>query len=106
MQNAFSTPLGPILVLWLGAIVFYLLDQFLEPQDAGVAETVVLALATGMLLLGRARVDLAHLTGRDRHARSVYGHDLVLLRPDHHVAWRGRKVPENEGEILRRVSGF
>ena len=64
MQNAFSTLLGPILVLWLGALVFYVLDRFLEPQDAGVAETVVLTLATGTLVLGHARVDTVFRFGR------------------------------------------
>ena len=64
MQNAFSTLLGPILVLWLGALVFYVLDRFLEPQDAGVAETVVLVLATGLLVLGHARTGTGFPFGR------------------------------------------
>lgn len=64
MQNAFSTLLGPILVLWLGALVFYVLDRFLEPQDEGVAETVVLALATGTLVVGHARAGTAFRFGR------------------------------------------
>ena len=64
MQNAFSTLLGPILVLWLGALVFYVLDRFLEPQDEGVAETVVLVLATGTLVAGRARAGTAFRFGR------------------------------------------
>jgi hypothetical protein len=59
MQNAFSALPGPILVLWIGALVFYVLDRLLEPQDAGVAEAVTLTLATGMLFLGRARVGAA-----------------------------------------------
>jgi hypothetical protein len=25
----------------------------------------------------------------DERARDVYGHDLILLRPDLHVVWRG-----------------
>jgi 2-polyprenyl-6-methoxyphenol hydroxylase-like FAD-dependent oxidoreductase len=28
-------------------------------------------------------------------ARDLYGRDLVLVRPDHHVAWRGNSVPED-----------
>lgn len=43
---------------------------------------------------------------RDPHARSVYGRDLVLLRPDHHVAWRGQKAPDNVREILKRAIGL
>jgi hypothetical protein len=64
MQNVFSTLLGPILVLWLGALVFYVLDRFLEPQDAGAAEAIVLALATGTLFLGRARLGETFRFGR------------------------------------------
>ena len=64
MQNAFSTLLGPILVLWLGALVFYVLDRFLEPQDAGAAETIVLALATGTLFVVRARLGDTFRFGR------------------------------------------
>lgn len=41
----------------------------------------------------------------DGHARSLYGYDLILVRPDQHVAWRGNGAPSNLTEILRRVSG-
>ena len=34
-------------------------------------------------------IPLAFVTHADPAARSVYGADLVLVRPDHHVAWRG-----------------
>ncbi len=40
----FSTLLGTVIVLWLGALVFYIADRLLKPQDHGIAETVVLAL--------------------------------------------------------------
>ena len=43
MESPFSTILGPIVVLWIGALVFYALDRFLEPQDRGAAEAIVLA---------------------------------------------------------------
>jgi 2-polyprenyl-6-methoxyphenol hydroxylase-like FAD-dependent oxidoreductase len=33
------------------------------------------------------------------------GHDLVLVRPDLHVAWRGNQLPEQAGEIAAAVSG-
>ncbi|MBT3991473.1 MAG: FAD-monooxygenase [Rhodospirillaceae bacterium] len=42
---------------------------------------------------------------QDNHARSIYAYDLVLIRPDQHVAWRGQEVPENISEILKKVSG-
>ena len=56
MQNVFSTPLAPILVLWIGAIVFYVLDRFLEPQDGGVAEAVVVILAAIALFVARSQL--------------------------------------------------
>ena len=52
MDGIFSTGLGPILVLWIGALVLYILDRFREPQDRGVAEVVVLCLALGFALSG------------------------------------------------------
>jgi 2-polyprenyl-6-methoxyphenol hydroxylase-like FAD-dependent oxidoreductase len=42
---------------------------------------------------------------RDDHARTLYERDLVLIRPDHHVAWRGDAVPDRPGAILDRVRG-
>ena len=42
---------------------------------------------------------------RDDHVRRLYERDLVLIRPDHHVAWRGDTVPDNPGAILDRVRG-
>jgi hypothetical protein len=41
----------------------------------------------------------------DEYARSIYGFNLVLLRPDQHVAWRGQNVPENINKIMKIVSG-
>jgi hypothetical protein len=38
-------------------------------------------------------------------ARQVYGYDLLLVRPDLHVAWRGNRAPDNPGEISRLVTG-
>lgn len=42
---------------------------------------------------------------RDDHARTLYERDLVLIRPDHHVAWRGDAVPDQPGAILDRIRG-
>ena len=42
----------------------------------------------------------------DDHAKSIYRYNLVLVRPDQHVAWRGNKVPSNAKEILKIVSGY
>ena len=35
----------------------------------------------------------------DRVAREVYGHDLLLVRPDLHVVSRGNAAPENAAEV-------
>jgi len=39
-------------------------------------------------------------------ARDLYGRDLVLVRPDHHVAWRGNAVPADPQAVIDRVLGF
>lgn len=41
----------------------------------------------------------------DDSAREVYGFDLLLLRPDLHVAWRGNNAPENPVELAAVVTG-
>jgi 2-polyprenyl-6-methoxyphenol hydroxylase-like FAD-dependent oxidoreductase len=41
----------------------------------------------------------------DERARDVYGHDLLLLRPDMHVAWRGNAPPQEPEALARRVTG-
>ena len=43
------------------------------------------------------------------HARDIWGYDFVLVRPDAHVAWRGRHIPDTKDEInrvLRVVTGW
>ena len=42
---------------------------------------------------------------RDHHARALYQRDLVLIRPDHHVAWRGHAVPDQPQTVIDRVRG-
>jgi 2-polyprenyl-6-methoxyphenol hydroxylase-like FAD-dependent oxidoreductase len=41
----------------------------------------------------------------DRIARDIYGYDLILLRPDMHVVWRGNAVPEDAAEIAAIATG-
>jgi 2-polyprenyl-6-methoxyphenol hydroxylase-like FAD-dependent oxidoreductase len=41
----------------------------------------------------------------DRIAREIYGFDLMLLRPDMHVVWRGNAAPENGAEIAAIATG-
>jgi hypothetical protein len=37
--------------------------------------------------------------------RDIYQYNLVLVRPDGHVAWRGDTVPENAAAIIDQVRG-
>jgi len=37
--------------------------------------------------------------------RETYERDLVLVRPDGHVAWRGNEIPSNVDAIIARVRG-
>jgi 2-polyprenyl-6-methoxyphenol hydroxylase-like FAD-dependent oxidoreductase len=41
----------------------------------------------------------------DEAARDVYGYDLILLRPDMHVVWRGNKTPESPNQIAAVATG-
>ncbi|GAB86950.1 FAD-dependent monooxygenase [Gordonia rubripertincta] len=41
----------------------------------------------------------------DANARAVYERDLVLVRPDGHVAWRGDALLDNVAGLVRIISG-
>jgi hypothetical protein len=41
----------------------------------------------------------------DSAARDLYGHDLILLRPDLHVAWRGNRMPAEPAKLAARLTG-
>jgi 2-polyprenyl-6-methoxyphenol hydroxylase-like FAD-dependent oxidoreductase len=41
----------------------------------------------------------------DRVAREIYGFDLILVRPDLHVVWRGNAAPEDAAEIAAIATG-
>jgi len=45
------------------------------------------------------------LTVPDEVARDVYGYDLILLRPDMHVVWRGNVPPEDPVALAALVTG-
>ncbi|MBF9134449.1 FAD-dependent monooxygenase [Plantactinospora sp. S1510] len=54
---------------------------------------------------GRLGMPVRHTVVRDRRARRLWERDLVLLRPDQHVAWRGSHPPRHPDSVIRRVSG-
>jgi 2-polyprenyl-6-methoxyphenol hydroxylase-like FAD-dependent oxidoreductase len=53
----------------------------------------------------RLGVPVTHLVVDDHRARALLQAGLVLVRPDHHVAWRGEVVPESCTALLDRVRG-
>jgi len=54
----------------------------------------------------RRGVALAVLDEPSSEARDLYGRDLVLVRPDHHIAWRGNGLPDNPQATIDRMVGF
>lgn len=42
---------------------------------------------------------------RDDNARAVYGFDLLLLRPDLHIVWRGNRLPEDAARLAAVATG-
>jgi hypothetical protein len=42
---------------------------------------------------------------RDERARDVYGYDLLLLRPDMHVVWRGNDAPREPAKLAALATG-
>jgi hypothetical protein len=53
----------------------------------------------------RRGIPMTHLALDDGAARSCWERDLVLVRPDEHVAWRGDDVPGDWEAVLDRVTG-
>ena len=46
-------------------------------------------------------VDIEHTEVRD-----AYGYDLVLIRPDQHIAWRGNSITSGAEKLLRKATGW
>jgi len=42
----------------------------------------------------------------DAVARDVYGFDLILLRPDLHIAWRGNRLADAPADLAAMVTGW
>jgi 2-polyprenyl-6-methoxyphenol hydroxylase-like FAD-dependent oxidoreductase len=53
----------------------------------------------------RRGVPLAVVDVNGTAARGLYGHRLVLSRPDQHVAWRGDALPSDPVALVDRVRG-
>jgi hypothetical protein len=62
--------------------------------------------ATPLLEAAAAQgLPINHTVVTDGAARQVWERDLVLLRPDHHVAWRGNTAHGDPAAVVRRVRG-
>jgi 2-polyprenyl-6-methoxyphenol hydroxylase-like FAD-dependent oxidoreductase len=89
--------------------------------DDGTAMADRIGYGTGytLLRLGRSATDVAALAKAfaalgaplqvldipDARPREVYGYDLLLLRPDLHVAWRGNRLPAEPARLAAMATG-
>lgn len=85
---------GSSLFDWLGT-GFTLLT--FRPLDDDVAQMREVAQTLGIPL---TILPIVHKAAQD-----FYGSDLILIRPDQHIAWRGNTVPGNVAALLRKVTG-
>ena len=53
----------------------------------------------------REQLPLTVLDIRDGAAHALYERDLVLIRPDQHVAWRGNAPPVDPQRLIDRIRG-
>jgi len=83
-----GTPIHDRLGLWFTLVAF---------GDADVSAMVAAAAEAGIPL------DVLRLNRPD--LRTIYERDLLLVRPDQHVAWRGDRLPDDVGGLLRLVAG-
>ena len=119
---------SPVLCHETGEAPPYTMDRFVPSTWPGVrAPSLFLAdgsaildrLGRGFTLLRFADVDASALEEaaaerrvplevvdvRDERARRLYERDLVLVRPDQHVAWRGDEAPADARAVIDRVRG-
>ena len=66
----------------------------------GAVDPAPLAAAAAARGMPLATVALA-----DEEARDLYAADLVLVRPDQHVAWRGNALPADPAALIATVTG-
>jgi 2-polyprenyl-6-methoxyphenol hydroxylase-like FAD-dependent oxidoreductase len=68
----------------------------------GGSQVDLSSLERGMRAIG---APFETLTVPDDVARDVYGYDLILLRPDMHVVWRGNAPPDDAAALAALVTG-
>jgi len=81
-----------------------LFDQFgtgytlVDLSDSGAGADLVAALE-------KRGLPIAHLHLQDPAVRKVWERDLVLVRPDQHVAWRGDESPADPAALIAKLTG-
>ena len=73
----------------------YTLLRFAGSGDVGAARP----------RLRGARRALCGARPADERARDVYGYDLILVRPDLHVVWRGNALPDDSVGLAAVATG-
>jgi 2-polyprenyl-6-methoxyphenol hydroxylase-like FAD-dependent oxidoreductase len=68
---------------------------------AGTSDVAALARAFAAHGAPYGVLDLA-----DERARDIYGHDLILVRPDLHVVWRGNTLPDDPARLAALATGY
>ncbi|MGH3873077.1 MAG: FAD-dependent monooxygenase [Pseudonocardiaceae bacterium] len=92
------------------------LDDFHGPHSSifdqfGIGFTVLRLGRTAPNVVGledaarRRGLPLKVVDVTDAAARDLYERDLVLIRPDQHVAWRGNRTPTDPAGLLAHVTG-
>jgi 2-polyprenyl-6-methoxyphenol hydroxylase-like FAD-dependent oxidoreductase len=88
-------------------------------DGAAMQDRIGYELGFTLLRLGRSQADVAALETAfaalgaplrvldipDAAPRAVYGCDLLLLRPDLHVAWRGNRLPDSPARLAAIATG-
>lgn len=92
---------APHVFLQSGEAIFDLFAQWftLLRFDPSIDVSAIVAAAA------ERKVPLSVVDIADPHARGIYERDLVLIRPDQHVAWRGATVPVDALAIIDRIRG-
>jgi 2-polyprenyl-6-methoxyphenol hydroxylase-like FAD-dependent oxidoreductase len=98
---------------WPGARLPHVwLDDGTPMQDRIADDYTILKLggttadASGLERAVRARgAPVTALDVPDPIAREIYGYDLILIRPDMHVVWRGHAPPEAAAEVAAIATG-
>ncbi|MBP1784107.1 2-polyprenyl-6-methoxyphenol hydroxylase-like FAD-dependent oxidoreductase [Micromonospora sp. HB375] len=92
----------PSLLLSGGQQIF---DRF-DPASFTLVDFTGDGAADPLLAAAAARgLPVTHTVVTDARARELWERDLVLLRPDHHVAWRGNTAPPDPDAVVQRVRG-